>query len=201
MSYVTYENHRNPHVTIHAAGCNQIGKNGGQHKYGQGGYRDHAAYSEAREYAASTGLRVIICSYCKPVAGDVGLRAGIAGRLPEEVTATPTLPEGALSRITINAYERNADARRRCIEAHGTVCCICGFDFGAVYGELARGYIHVHHLRPLSRIGGAYEVDPVEDLRPVCPNCHAVLHLGGECRSIEEVRQLLARNRTAPSTR
>jgi hypothetical protein len=32
-------------------------------------------------------------------------------------------------------------------------------------------------------------VDPVADLRPVCPNCHAVIHLGGACRSIDEVRQ------------
>ena len=35
------------------------------------------------------------------------------------------------------------------------------------------------------------EVDPVADLRPVCPNCHAVIHLGGACRTIEEVRRLL----------
>ena len=24
--------------------------------------------------------------------------------------------------------------------------------------------------------GGGYQVDPVRDLRPVCPNCHAMLH-------------------------
>jgi predicted HNH restriction endonuclease len=93
--------------------------------------------------------------------------------------------------VTVNAYERNPEARRQCIAAYGAACCICGFLFGAVYGPEAEGYIHVHHLRPLSDIGGEYVVDPVEDLRPVCANCHAVLHLGGRCRSIDEVRQLL----------
>lgn len=56
---------------------------------------------------------------------------------------------------------------------------------------MAEGFIHVHHLRPLSLIGNESEVDPVEDLRPVCPNCHAVLHLGGQCRTLDEVKQLM----------
>jgi hypothetical protein len=68
---------------------------------------------------------------------------------------------------------------------------VCGFDFGAVYGAEFAGFIHVHHLRPLSEIRGEYVVDPVADLCPVCPNCHAVIHHGGRVRSVEEVRQLL----------
>jgi len=64
-----------------------------------------------------------------------------------------------------------------------------------VYGEIAEGYIHVHHLRPLSEVGEAHAVDPVADLRPVCPNCHAVLHLGGECRKIDEVKRMVKGNR------
>lgn len=116
---------------------------------------------------------------------------------PDEIPEGALLVEGATCCITVNAYERNAEARRQCIEAHGTNCCICGFTFSELYGNLAEGYIHVHHLRPLSEIGLAYVVDPVEDLRPVCPNCHAVLHLGGRCRSIEEVQELVQRQRFA----
>ncbi|MFQ3651911.1 MAG: HNH endonuclease [Gemmataceae bacterium] len=112
--------------------------------------------------------------------------------LPEEITNPTThLLEGAVCRVMVNAYERNPQARRRCIEAHGTSCVICGFSFGEAYGEVAEGYIHVHHLRPLSEIGGEYTVDPVEDLRPVCPNCHAVLHRRIPAYSIEEVRAFL----------
>ncbi len=110
---------------------------------------------------------------------------------PDEVPAGTQLVEGGVSRITVNAYERNTKAREQCIAAHGANCCICGFNFGAVYGEIAEGYIHVHHLRPLSETGGEYVVNPIEDLRPVCPNCHAVLHLDGQCRRIEELKQLL----------
>ncbi len=111
--------------------------------------------------------------------------------LPEEIAATTGLVEGAVCRISVNAYERSPEARRLCIERHGTNCCICQFNFGAGYGEVAEGYIHVHHLRPLSEIGGEYVVDPVEDLRPVCPNCHAVLHRRIPVYSIEEVQSFL----------
>ena len=64
--FVTYENRANPHATIHAYGCNQIAKNGGEHKYGQGGYKNHATYEEAEAYAKRTGLPVIHCSFCNP---------------------------------------------------------------------------------------------------------------------------------------
>ncbi len=122
----------------------------------------------------------------------LGWVEGSALLLPEEIAATTApLVEGAVCRVSVNAYERNPEARRRCLEAHGTRCCICGFCFGAVYGEVAEDYIHVHHLRPLSEIDGEYVVDPVADLRPVCPNCHAVIHRRIPPFSIEEVRTFL----------
>jgi 5-methylcytosine-specific restriction protein A len=116
--------------------------------------------------------------------------------LPEEVSGPQTYHEGAVRQVTVNAYERNPQARTRCIEHHGTRCVVCGFDFGAVYGPAAEGYIHVHHLRPLGAIAAEYEVDPVEDLRPVCPNCHAVIHRRVPAFSIEEVRAMLRRSST-----
>jgi hypothetical protein len=112
--------------------------------------------------------------------------------LAEELPSTDKLTEGAGCQVTINAYERNPIARSRCIAHYGPACVVCGFSFGGVYGPLAEGYIHVHHLKPLSEIGEDYQVDQVADLRPVCPNCHAVIHLDGACRSIEAVSQLLA---------
>ena len=64
---------------------------------------------------------------------------------------------------------------------------------------MADGYIHVHHLRPLSEVGEAHAVDPIKDLRPVCPNCHAVLHRRVPVFSIEELRTLLEQRRQAES--
>lgn len=110
---------------------------------------------------------------------------------PEEVPPSAGIVEGALSVVTVNVYERDPDTRRRCIAAHGTDCSVCRFSFGARYGLVAEGYIHVHHLRPLSEVGGIHLIDPVADLRPVCPNCHAVLHRRLPAYSIEEVRAML----------
>lgn len=108
--------------------------------------------------------------------------------LPEEVAAAAeAIVEGAVYRVAVSAYERDPEARRLCLAEHGTSCCICGFSFGSVYGEVAEGFIHVHHLRPLSEVGEAHRVDPVADLRPVCPNCHAVLHRRVPAYSIEDV--------------
>lgn len=112
-------------------------------------------------------------------------------RLLDEVENPSLFPEGATHQITVNAYERNPEARKLCIEHHGLSCCICGFDFEAVYGEVGKGFIHVHHLKPLSEVGKGYKVDPVRDMRPVCPNCHAVIHRNEPAYTVQEVRELL----------
>ena len=62
--------------------------------------------------------------------------------------------------------------------------------FEKTYGELGEGYIHVHHIKPLSEIEGAYEVDPVADLIPVCPNCHAMIHKRPH-PTVEQLRQII----------
>jgi len=119
-----------------------------------------------------------------------------AQNLPGDITREEAYKEGTTRTVTVNIYERNPRARKACIEHHGAMCSICGFDFGREYGEVARGFIHVHHLKPLSEIGNEYKLDPITDLRPVCPNCHSVIHLGKPPLSIEEVRALLEKERT-----
>jgi predicted HNH restriction endonuclease len=141
-------------------------------------------------WAAENGFTTKNCKHCDTTRFPFPAGAPRPARLAEEVTRAG-LVEGEVCQVVINAYERNPIARSRCIAHYGPSCVVCGFNFGAVYGPLAEGFIHVHHVKPMSEIGAAYEVDPVADLRPVCPNCHAVIHLGGECRSIEAVRQLL----------
>lgn len=113
--------------------------------------------------------------------------------LAEEVSGQDSLREGAVSRIVVNAYERNPAARRACIEHYGSACAVCHFDFEEFYGDLGRGYIHVHHLRELASIGEEYQVDPIADLRPVCPNCHAMLHRRQPALSIESLRRKISR--------
>jgi hypothetical protein len=106
--------------------------------------------------------------------------------LPKEV-----LIEGGKTRVMVDAYERNWKARQACLVFHGTACVICGFDFSKVYGEIAKDFIHVHHVKAICEQDGPYEVDPQKDLVPVCPNCHAVLHMKTPCYKVDEVKSLL----------
>lgn len=111
--------------------------------------------------------------------------------LPEELLPEQRFSEGAARRILVNAYERDRGARRLCIEHHGMGCAVCGMTFAERYGPEVATIVHVHHVRPLSAIGEEYSVDPVNDLRPVCPNCHAVIHSREPCYSVAEAARLL----------
>jgi 5-methylcytosine-specific restriction protein A len=106
------------------------------------------------------------------------------------VAASRTISEGAKRTITVNLYERSHVARHTCIAYWGTSCTVCGFNFEAHYGKVGEGFIHVHHLIPLSSIGDTYELNPVEDLRPVCPNCHAMLHKKNPPYDIEDLKDI-----------
>ncbi len=105
--------------------------------------------------------------------GTIGLATQ---QIADEVSTPERYSEGALRRIAVNAYERDPRARKACLDHYGCNCSICGYSFSEHFGTIGDGFIHVHHLRPLADIGGDYEVDPVADLIPVCPNCHAMLH-------------------------
>ena len=121
----------------------------------------------------------------------VGTSADPGLHLPEEVPQVG-LVEGATRQVTVNAYERNPAARTACIRHWGTSCVVCGFNFGERFGDLGKDFIHVHHLVPLATVASEYLVDPVADLRPVCPNCHAMLHRTDPPCSIEDLKAKLA---------
>lgn len=149
-------------------------------------------YSQSNSQKAKDYRQLFNQSYLRAIASRFDANY-IEFTFPEEVTETANLREGAVKMVSVNAYERSPEARRRCIESHGSYCKICTFNFGEVYGDFAAGFIHVHHLSPISLQGGERAVDPVEDLCPVCPNCHAVIHMRGGCLSIQEVQALLRR--------
>src|SRR5262249_26406368 len=65
----------------------------------------------------------------------------------DELIQVVTYRERALCQLSVNRYERSPIARQRCLDHHGVTCSVCGFDFEATYGEVAAGFIHVHHLR------------------------------------------------------
>lgn len=111
--------------------------------------------------------------------------------IPEEIDVMAPLYEGAVRKISVNAYERSSEARMKCICYYGCRCAICGLTLTDKYGESVQGLIHVHHVRQLSDVNAKYQVDPVQDLRPVCPTCHAVIHYRTPPFTVQEVRAMI----------
>ncbi|MBP1681027.1 MAG: endonuclease [Proteobacteria bacterium] len=110
---------------------------------------------------------------------------------PEDENRVPEdgYPEGSMIQTQVNAYERNKAARDACIRHYGCKCFICKFDFTQKYGELGDGFIHVHHIIPLNKIKKNYSVKPTQDLVPLCPNCHAMVHRTKASDPIEDIKQ------------
>lgn len=107
--------------------------------------------------------------------------SSLAVTTPEDLPETPSGNEGAARQITRNIFERNPTLRRACI-AHYTAkdgrlaCQACDMDFASIYGgDIGAGFIHIHHLDPLGN-AAQRETDPLRDLVPLCPNCHAMVH-------------------------
>lgn len=125
---------------------------------------------------------------CAEVVGNQLLALTI---FPDELPSDTSYLEGLARTVLVNAYERSDSARNACIDHHRPVCRVCHLNFEEKYGEIGRGYIHVHHILPIASIGRQYKVDPINDLVPVCPNCHAMLHRRNPPLSIEELRKML----------
>lgn len=110
----------------------------------------------------------------------------------EEIDESITYIEGSTKAKLINSYERDAKARKKCISYYGCSCQACGFDFSNKYGDAAQGYIEVHHKVPLSTLQSNYVVDPINDLIPLCSNCHSVAHRKNPPYTVEELKNMIA---------
>jgi len=113
---------------------------------------------------------------------------------PEQLEPGRRYTEGARKQIRVNAYERNPQARYACVRHHGLRCAVCGLLFESRYGRIGKDFIHVHHLKPLALCRSSYELDPIKDLRPVCPNCHAMLHRGKRVLNIAALKAMVGRH-------
>jgi 5-methylcytosine-specific restriction enzyme A len=109
----------------------------------------------------------------------------------ETADAKQTYVEGAATQVTQTRYERNVFARNECLKHYGYSCSACNFNFESYYGSLGYKFIHVHHLSQVATRKQEYKVDPIQDLRPVCPNCHSMLHKQNPPMTIEELKELI----------
>ncbi len=176
-------------------------------RYGEGGqgagthYSAFSAVAHALHWAASRGVLDKLEDYVTAPAhlnwGSPVIRywtgpGGFSDQVfPDEVPPHGSYLEGAVTTVKVNKYERSKGARAACLSYYGTRCQGCDLDFSVRYGERGRNFMHVHHLLPLKEIKKKYKVDPIADLRPVCPNCHAMIHRREPMLSIDELRAIV----------
>jgi 5-methylcytosine-specific restriction protein A len=98
------------------------------------------------------------------------------GSLTPELSDYLAYEEGRQFKVTTTKYERDLQARQKCLEIKGYACNICGIRMEEIYGEIGKEFIQVHHIQLLSEYAIGQKTDPSKHLIPVCPNCHAMLH-------------------------
>ncbi len=143
--------------------------------------RQHIAYYTSLYGDPMQGHQAVLDSHGPPASFDS----------PEEIPSSATHLEGSIRQVLVNAYERSSAARATCLAHYGHACSVCGFDFGKAFGAIGKDFIHVHHLKEIASIAEEYEVDPIQDLRPVCPNCHAMLHRRKPAFTILDLQHLI----------
>lgn len=95
-----------------------------------------------------------------------------------------TVSEGKEFVKSVKVRERSRKLRDKAVQyytVNGKISCdICGFDFHDNYGELGKGYIEIHHKKPVYMIESDDQEkvmsEALKNLAPVCPNCHRMLH-------------------------
>ncbi|WP_318615295.1 EVE domain-containing protein [Sporosarcina sp. YIM B06819] len=102
--------------------------------------------------------------------------------------------EGHVKHYNGKRYERDSKNRKLAIMKHGVNCYACDFNFEDVYGERGKDFIEVHHIKPLSTLEEAAEINPDTDLIPLCANCHRMVHRRkDDVLSIEALKELMLR--------
>ena len=106
---------------------------------------------------------------------------------PSETSQAPrkpkerTMSEGERKHVEYEVSHRSQALRQACIDIYGYQCQCCGIVFSDIYGEeLGGGFIEVHHLKMISTYDESKPEDYLDNLVPLCSNCHSMIHHGPE---------------------
>ena len=91
----------------------------------------------------------------------------------DEFHTEAKVPEGKPKAFFTYRYERSPKLRASVLNKFGYKCAVCGFDFEKIYGRLGKNFAEVHHLIPVSE---KEQENDVNNLRPLCSNCHRMIH-------------------------
>ena len=140
-------------VCAYASGVAYTGGQAEMERCGHGNIAPVGIFSDLPVYQGYPARhKCVICAFVEGVAQGAAYpdtdTVEIAG---ESVEGNQGSIEGTPVWRTHRTYERDQRNRARAILYHGSRCSGCGFSFDAAYtAEHARGYIEVHHVRPLS---------------------------------------------------
>lgn len=99
--------------------------------------------------------------------------------------------EGEKRKYYVSYYERNPINRQKAIEKLGLRCEVCKMRFDEVYGNLGKGFIHVHHKKPISKVNKSFRPDIEKDFAILCPNCHSMVHRPKDkTLSVEDLKRI-----------
>ena len=118
-----------------------------------------------------------------------------------------TVVEGKLTVKESKVRERSKKLREAAIQHYTIngkiVCSACGFDFGEKYGKYGDGYIQIHHEKPVCQYDdqgfNAYISEAIMNMKPLCANCHCMIHRKKEPITVAELKKIIDNERTSQS--
>ena len=144
-----------------------------------------------------TKLTTSLAEAFREISGSVA-QSGQGG---EVQGAARAFAEGERARRETNLFRRNPALRSAAIAKHGLRCFGCECTLGELYGPLGEGYIEIHHLDPLGEridfMAPEATMTTVDDVAPLCPSCHRMIHRRRPALTIGELRLALATAKTA----
>jgi 5-methylcytosine-specific restriction protein A len=106
-------------------------------------------------------------------------------------------PQASITETRKYAYhrkvERNRTAARFAKKFHGNRCQAWNLDFAERYGDIGKGFIEAHHLRPIATLeeGVPVKYDAAADFAVLCSNCHRMIHRTDDPSDLATFRKLI----------
>ena len=121
------------------------------------------------------------------------------GRRPIVLTDETVISEGGVVEIANrHARQRSKALRDAAVEYYtrnGRIeCHACLLEFSRHYEAIGKNYIEIHHLNPICEYEGEVKIDlddSIKEVRPLCANCHRVVHLHKPILTIKAVQDAL----------
>ena len=108
------------------------------------------------------------------------------------------ITEGNILYKQSKTFKRSYKLRKCAIKEfskNGKIYCeICSFDYDTKYTKIGKGFIEIHHKKPIAFYDDNFTktlTKALDNLSPVCANCHRMIHRKSPCYDIQEMKLIL----------